>query len=96
MNTYKVNSHKIDTFFVYQTKILPKKPVKRTQDMIKKLFSCMEYWYFSLKLLLGTIFVLFSTLPITFLHFSSPNPQIFPVQKNCTRPKFLVHIQPLE
>ena len=43
MNTYKVNSHKIDTFFVYQTKILPKKPVKRTQDMIKKLFSCMEY-----------------------------------------------------
>lgn len=55
MNTYKVNSHKIDTFFVYQTKILPKKPVKRTQDMIKKLFSCMEYWYFSLKLLLGTI-----------------------------------------
>ena len=36
-DTYKADSQKMDTFLVYQMKILPKKiPLKRTQDRIKK------------------------------------------------------------
>ena len=45
-DTCKADSHKTDTFFVYQMKNLPKKlSVKQTLDKIKIYFLCKEYSY---------------------------------------------------